>query len=263
MKPLGIQGTIGSFVQFMKDIPDQFILDVNLTCATDAIITLQSSYMRQVLLEALSGVQSDTVEGVIHDPQYSGNVNIQFTSSYDCYLQKWVPVLIFGRTKNHYASHWKSLFNSNGDEVNESWNAFKNKFPGVTLDWSDALGTSFNEVLFGHATSALGQLSVQREDIHSYSRKCDVHFLQSVTHTAQKGNCVPAEKEGKFRDLVYKMTKQECSFETFHQVCQALKKEFPQTMPWLQWYLKPERAQCFFSACEHFKNEDMERFSQL
>ena len=186
--------------------------------------------MREVLLEAMSGLQSDTVEGVIHDPQYSGNVDIHFTSSYDCYLQKWVPVLISlisGRTKNHYAPHWKSLFNSYGDEVNESSNAFKNKFPGVTLDWSDALGTSFNEVLFEHATTTLGQLSVQSEDIHSYSRKCDVHFFWSVTHIAQNGNCVPAEKEGKFRDLVYKMTKQECSFETFHQVCQALKKEFP------------------------------------
>ena len=71
MKPLGIQGTIGSLVQFMKDIPDEFILDVNLTSATDAINTLQSSYMREVLLETSSGLQSDTVKGVIHDPQYS------------------------------------------------------------------------------------------------------------------------------------------------------------------------------------------------
>ena len=60
MKPLGIQGPIGSLVQFMKDIPDEFILDMNLTSATDAIISLQSSYMREVLLEALSGLQSDT-----------------------------------------------------------------------------------------------------------------------------------------------------------------------------------------------------------
>ena len=171
MKPLGIQGTIGSLVQFMKDIPHEFILEVNLTIATDVFITLQSSYLREVLLEALSGLHSDTVEGVIHDAQYSGNVDIHFTSSYDCYLQKWVPLLIsliFGRTKNHYASHWKSLFDSYGDEVNESWNAFKIKFRGVTLDWSDALGTSFNEVLFEHETTTLGQLSVHREDIHSY-----------------------------------------------------------------------------------------------
>ena len=135
---------------------------------------------------------------------------------------------------------------SYGDEENKSWNAFKNIFPGVMLDWSDALGTSFNEVFFEHATTTLGQLSVQREDIHSYSRKCDVHFLQLVTCIAQNGNCVPAEKEQEFRDLVYKMTKQECSFETFCQVCQAMKKQFPRTMPWLQWYLEPERAECFF-----------------
>ena len=59
MNPLGIQGTIGSLVEFMKDIPDEFILDMNLTSATDAIITLQSSYMREVLLEDSSRLQSD------------------------------------------------------------------------------------------------------------------------------------------------------------------------------------------------------------
>ena len=57
MKPLGIPGTIGSLVQSMKDRPDEFILEVNLTSATDAIITLQSSYMTEVFLEALSGLQ--------------------------------------------------------------------------------------------------------------------------------------------------------------------------------------------------------------
>ena len=93
------------------------------------------------------------------------------------------------------------------------------KFPGVTLDWSDDLETSFNEVLFEHATTTLGQLSVQREDIHSYSRKCDVYFLQSATCIAQDGNWGPVGKEGKLLDLVYKMTKQECSFETFCRVC--------------------------------------------
>ena len=37
----------------------------------------------------------------------------------------------------------------------------KINFPGVTLDWSDALRTSFNEVLFEHATNTLGQLSTE------------------------------------------------------------------------------------------------------
>ena len=34
-------------------------------------------------------------------------------------------------------------------------------------------------------------------------------------------------------------------------------------MPWLQWYLKLESAQCFFSAFQHFKNDDVERLIQL
>ena len=41
------------------------MLEVILTCTTDAIITLQFSYMREVLLEASNGLQSDTVEGVV------------------------------------------------------------------------------------------------------------------------------------------------------------------------------------------------------
>ena len=72
---------------FIKDIPEEYILQPNLTCATDAIITLKSSYMREVLVEASSGLQSDTVEGAIHNPQYSGNVDIHLTSSYDYCLQ--------------------------------------------------------------------------------------------------------------------------------------------------------------------------------
>ena len=71
------------------------------------------------------------------------------------------------------------MFNSYGDEVNEAWNAFNNKFPGVALDWSDALGASFNEVLFEHATSTLGQLSVQKKTyIHTQGNVMSISYGQ-------------------------------------------------------------------------------------
>jgi len=62
----------------------------------------QTDYMQQVLGEANSGLQSDMVEGVIHDPDFDGKIDIQFTSAFDDIVQRWVPVLItvmFGRSK--------------------------------------------------------------------------------------------------------------------------------------------------------------------
>ena len=76
MKPLVIHGTIGSFVQFMKDVPEEFILQVNLTCATDAIITLQSSYIREVLLLETSRGLHHTRTVCIHHTSVPGRLII-------------------------------------------------------------------------------------------------------------------------------------------------------------------------------------------
>ena len=93
--------------------------------------------MKEVLLEGASGLQSDTIEGAIEDSEFPGEGHVHFTSAHDSINCKWVPVLmslLFGKSKNHCKSHWKSLFASHGEEVNKSWKTFTEHFPGTTVD---------------------------------------------------------------------------------------------------------------------------------
>jgi hypothetical protein len=51
--------------------------------------------MRDVQLEATSGLESDTIEGVIVENDYrSGTADMHFTSAYVQYIKRWVPILI-------------------------------------------------------------------------------------------------------------------------------------------------------------------------
>jgi hypothetical protein len=84
----------------------------------------------------------------------TGHAKLHFTSAYDPIIQRWDLVLmsiIFGTTKAHYKSHWLSLFESFGDNVNHSLDTLKNQFSGVTIDWSQALGQGFIDAFVEHA----------------------------------------------------------------------------------------------------------------
>ena len=179
---LGIN-TLASIMRFNKH--QHFIVDADIVHVNCQHITMQSQYMVEVLREGMSGLQSDTVEGVIDDSDYpSGNIAIHITSAYDRLLERWVPVLIsiiFGRTKEHYMEHWKNLFKSYGDDVNQSWESLCQTFPGVTVDWSTALGhQSFIECLLCHR-KAFGFKNIQRKDVLFSFKEYHVHFMQSKT----------------------------------------------------------------------------------
>ena len=53
-----------------------FIVHAELAKADRGIITVQSPFMKSVLLEATSGLQSDTIEGVILELNFDGNITI-------------------------------------------------------------------------------------------------------------------------------------------------------------------------------------------
>ena len=144
----GITNSMASLFQLNKDIPDTFIVDLDVMTKDAMIITLQSPHMKNVLNEGSGGLQSDTVEGVIDDPNYEGNIDIHFTSAYDEVLLRWVPVLtsiIFGRSKTNFRPHWRVLFQAYADI--KTWDDFMNVFPGITMDWSEAEGESFLDEL--------------------------------------------------------------------------------------------------------------------
>jgi len=113
------------------------------------IITMQTPHMKSALNQGASGLQSDTVEGVIHDFECtSGTVDIHFTSALDPVQQRWMPTLvsvIFGRAAPFFNSHWNSLFNSY--ENVSTWEEFSNIFVGITVNWSQATEQSFLDSL--------------------------------------------------------------------------------------------------------------------
>jgi hypothetical protein len=197
---------------------------------------------------------------VIHDHDYSGKIDIQFTSGYDCVLRRWVPVLIsviFGRTKKHFAAHWKWLFESYGCQ--DDWQQFTTLFPGLTLDWSDAEGESFLDELVSFAK---GQAS--RSDVLSYLRKCDVHFKRSLTRVVRNGRiAATSEAAEEFRHLVSTMQLPTTTVGQFGRASNLLARRFPAAVSWLAWHLHPSRAPCYFPACQKFDAQEHQRFNKL
>jgi hypothetical protein len=55
-RPEGIHGGWGAFFDFYKDLPEDFIIDMELLSENKRIITMQSPYMKEVQLEAFSGL---------------------------------------------------------------------------------------------------------------------------------------------------------------------------------------------------------------
>ena len=265
LRPQGIRGSIGALLSFNKDLNEPFIIHMDLMSQHNNIITMQTPYMKSVLNQGASGLQSDTVEGVIHDFEYtSGTVDIHFTSALDPIQQRWVPVLvsiIFGRAAPVFYSHWKSLFNSY-DNVS-TWEEFSNIFTGITVDWSTAMEQSFLDSLLDHATTTLGGKDIQRSDLQSYLRKCEVHFKRILTRIKKNAKLVPPEKTNDFKMWISILTAGDTTFDEFEQACKGFTHDFPNLKPWLLWYLHEDRAPSFFSACQNFTKEERQRFSKL
>ena len=96
----GIKGGIGAFMTWHNDLPKDderygFCVQFQILDKKRQIISFQSSYMREVLSEFSGGLQTDTIEGVIFDAEFSGMVFIHFTSAYDKLNLRWVPVPSF------------------------------------------------------------------------------------------------------------------------------------------------------------------------
>ena len=98
------RGGLAAILQWHDQLPAKWHQKVEIFDAGKQHITMQNDHMRKDLRERASGLQSDTVEGVIHDDEFAGNIDLHITSCFDMILQGWVPVLI--SVKRHYAEHW-------------------------------------------------------------------------------------------------------------------------------------------------------------
>ena len=157
----GIRTNLSSMLQFIQDCPKNRngsnpFVDLELVDSNEMIITLQTDYMADIVHEAATGFQTDTVEGVIYDNDWEfGKIDLHITSCYDQYLRRWAPGLIsiiFGRKTSHYARHFKVLFNSaKSSSSAETWKQFTDSFPGVTADWASAIEKGYKQALLSQA----------------------------------------------------------------------------------------------------------------
>ncbi len=211
-------------------------------------------------LKLLVGLESDTVEGVIDDRDYKkGTVDMHFTSAYDKILQRWVPIMIsiiFGRTKKHYYRHWKCLLEVYQAAVKENQDIF-DLFPGITLDWSDAEGSSL--------IAALRDLTKndKKPQVHAWLKKCAVHFKRSLHRVVTNGGVIPRDQQDKFLELVDILVGNKTTFRQFTKACSEIARKFTKATPWLSWYLHLDRAMSFFPACQAFTKDEQKNWKKL
>ena len=77
---VGIRNSTAALFQLAADLPN-FFKDICLDSHSQ-VITMQTDSMKEVLNNSLSGLQSDTVEGMCHDIDFKGQVCLHFTSQF-------------------------------------------------------------------------------------------------------------------------------------------------------------------------------------
>ena len=144
----GVRSTSGALFQMIKELPEGVVKDFHVS-KNSCSVTIQTEGQRWVMNNTPCGLESDTVHSIIEDLDMQLEPFDHFTSALDPILGKWVPVLstvIVDLTKEGLGRHWQVLIDS-VDVDNKSWEEFEKKFPGVTLDWSDAEAMSLAECL--------------------------------------------------------------------------------------------------------------------
>lgn len=248
----GIGKGIGDLLQFIAEHPSFFKL-VNLACTSTCpcqIILMMDKEMEQVMLKSPIGQQTDTIEGMVHDGSFKSRpIDLHFVSAYDPLLDRWVPVVmsvIIGRDGNVYAENWKAVFNTYFDNGATTWDEFKDQFFGMTMDWSGAEGTSFLNSLLEFGKTKLKNEGLTMVDVQVFLRKCGIHFRRSVDRIGTISAVVPPSRKEEFILLCMRLTRNDTTFPQGVQVVKQLVREFPRCGAFLEWHLKPDRAQSFF-----------------
>ena len=258
----GVRTTTGALMQLLKDLPEGVVKDSHISKECH-VFTIQTEGQEWLVNNTPCGLVSDTVHGIINDHDFEGELFVHFTSAFDPILGKWIPVLssvIAGLTKIAYARHWSVLLDSVELDDPTSWDEFEGKFPGVTLDWSDAEAESLGDVL---VAKAKGKLTTNQAK--TFVQKCEVHFQRSVSRILRNGRVVGDDnKQRRFKELVREMISSTATANDFIHACQSIIKEFKHAIPWLMWHINPKRSKSFFPACQlDFSDNEKQRLAML
>lgn len=146
LKSSGITSSLSDIMNFQTQEDDQFIQKMELMTNHQHIV-LQDDDMVQQLKEGESHLQTDTIEGFLHEPKLNSKQkpNLTITTGYNFLLGRWVHLcisILMGKSTNEYKKHWDHVLS-----VFEfvSLNDFKMRFPGNTSDFSDAIRKGYFE----------------------------------------------------------------------------------------------------------------------
>lgn len=194
--------TMASFLGLEKTLGIEFFGSSSFR-AKDGHITLQTRFMRETLAERQSCLQSDSVHGMIKDPQYGADIYVSFTSGYCAALERAIPLVVtilFGMSKYHYKHHFLAVFLSISKR-HIPFSQFVEEFPGITCDFSDAERSGFELALREHCTFPDGQ----SPSLSGIYRFCEVHYKRSVNRAVKSHSFVPPVKKDRFKDLTLKL----------------------------------------------------------
>eukprot|EP00984_Skeletonema_dohrnii_P017855 scaffold8212_cov81-Skeletonema_dohrnii-CCMP3373.AAC.3 len=78
-----------------------------------------------------------------------------------------------------------------------------------------------------------------------YYSMCEVHFFRSECRVRKNNSVVPLQRKDEFKDQV-RALQAEKDADIFWERVDKLKSDFPKCQNWLNWYINPQRAMCFF-----------------
>lgn len=78
---------------------------------------------------------------------------------------------------------------------------------------------------------------------------CESHFLRSAVKLASNGEIVPLIHCADFMKMIYRLISRHTTIEEYNEIMTELRRQFPKTKWWLNWWQRPTIATMIFPAC--------------
>ncbi|CAH1768084.1 9562_t:CDS:2, partial [Entrophospora sp. SA101] len=221
------------FLRFQEEHPN-FVQKADFQ--NKGIICLQSDWMQN---QAFS---ENNFSGILTDSTYKYFANAFL-------LSRWIPILISVILKEdgvHYKEHFKYLF---------SWVDKVKKSPNNNL-YAERNG--FVEAYIEHGLQKICDKNLPIDIINSHEitlekeaksllKGCQEHFQQSITRIARNHVIISHDSSANFVSTVMKLL-DICEKEKFDDNVKLIKKNWPDSNTWLEWWIYTDAGKILFPA---------------
>ena len=209
--------------------------------ASNGCLLLQTDMMTKVQKYSETAVQTDVIEGFVLDPLLP-NACLCVTSTFCGVRQKWVPTMfgiLFGKSGPHFGKYFKTQLKR---LKYKDFEDFANNSYGTVCDFSDAERKGFRLALEKVFEGMPDDAAVER--VFTF---CTIHFDRSECRIRRNHAAVPRQRQDEFKFMVRRL-KDPMERAVFDELVAEIKREFPKTKKWLNWYLHKDRAKFIFPA---------------